>query len=71
LPLVWGIAHLFPTKSVVEGFGEISDDNKKIVTMEWLTAHPSGALKNEAGKQNESDHCCNEQAKPNFKAEFR
>jgi len=34
--LLWGIAHLFPTKSVVEGFGEISLDNKRIITMEWI-----------------------------------
>ena len=33
---LWGIAHLFPTKSVVSGFGEISVDNKRIVTMEWI-----------------------------------
>lgn len=33
---VWGIAHLFPTKSVVENFGEISDDNRHIITMEWI-----------------------------------
>lgn len=32
----WGIAHLFPTKSVVSGFGEISADNKRIITMEWI-----------------------------------
>jgi hypothetical protein len=32
----WGIAHLFPTKSVVRGFGEISLDNKRIITMEWI-----------------------------------
>ena len=32
----WGIAHLFPTKSVVSGFGEISVDNKQIITMEWI-----------------------------------
>jgi hypothetical protein len=32
----WGIAHLFPTKSVVSGFGEISVDNKRIITMEWM-----------------------------------
>ena len=35
-PLVWGIAHLFPTKSVVEGFGDISLDNKRIMMMEWI-----------------------------------
>jgi hypothetical protein len=32
----WGIAHLFPTRSVVSGFGEISADNKRIITMEWI-----------------------------------
>jgi len=32
----WGISHLFPTKSVVKGFGEISADNKHIITMEWI-----------------------------------
>jgi hypothetical protein len=36
LTLLWGIAHLFPTKSVVRGFGEISVDNRRIITMEWL-----------------------------------
>lgn len=34
--VLWGIAHLFPTKSVVSGFGEISVDNKRIITMEWI-----------------------------------
>jgi len=34
--LVWGIAHLYPTKSIVKGFGEISADNKHIITMEWI-----------------------------------
>ena len=34
--IFWGIAHLAPTKSVVEGFGEISADNRRIITMEWL-----------------------------------
>jgi hypothetical protein len=32
----WGIAHLFPTKAVVGGFGEISRDNRHIITMEWI-----------------------------------
>jgi hypothetical protein len=36
LPLFWGIAHLFPTNSVVKGFGDISLDNKRIITMEWI-----------------------------------
>lgn len=37
LTVIWGVAHLFPTKSVVQGFGEISIDNKRIITMEWIT----------------------------------
>ena len=32
----WGVAHLFPTRSVVKGFGEISTDNKRVITMEWI-----------------------------------
>ena len=32
----WGIAHLFPTRSVVSGFGDISVNNKRIITMEWI-----------------------------------
>ena len=34
--ILWGIGHLIPTRSIVSGFGEISEDNKKILTMEWL-----------------------------------
>lgn len=34
--LLWGAAHLFPVKSVVQGFGDISQDNKNIITMEWI-----------------------------------
>ena len=33
---VWSIAHIVPTKSVVNGFGQISQDNKRIITMEWI-----------------------------------
>ena len=36
ITIIWGIAHLFPTKSVVKGFGDISADNKNIITMEWI-----------------------------------
>ena len=32
----WGAAHLFPTRSVVRGFGDISPDNKRVITMEWI-----------------------------------
>lgn len=33
---LWGIAHIVPAKAVVNGFGQISQDNKRIITMEWL-----------------------------------
>lgn len=33
----WGLAHLFPTRTVVNAFGEISADNRRIITMEWIT----------------------------------
>jgi len=33
---LWGIAHIAPTKPVVEGFGPISEENKRIITMEWV-----------------------------------
>ena len=36
LAALWGIAHLFPTKNVVADFGDISEDNKNIITMEWI-----------------------------------
>ena len=32
----WGVTHLFPTRSVVKGFGDISQDNRHIITMEWI-----------------------------------
>ncbi len=35
--IVWGISHLIPTRAVVRGFGDVSDDNKRIVAMEWIT----------------------------------
>ena len=36
LTTLWSVAHLFPTSSVVKGFGAISADNKNIITMEWI-----------------------------------
>lgn len=36
ITILWGIGHLFPTKSIVRGFGEIGEDNRKIITMEWI-----------------------------------
>jgi hypothetical protein len=34
---LWGIGHLIPTRSVVAGFGALSEDNKRIITMEWIS----------------------------------
>ena len=31
-----GIAHLFATNGVVSGFGAITPDNRRIITMEWI-----------------------------------
>jgi len=36
LTFIWSVAHLFPTKSVVREFGDITTDNKHIITMEWI-----------------------------------
>lgn len=36
ISVVWGVAHLVPTKSVIAGFGAISLDNRRIITMEWV-----------------------------------
>lgn len=36
LTAIWGISHLIPTKNVVAGLGDISDDNRRIITMEWI-----------------------------------
>ena len=33
---LWGIAHLFATRGAVAGFGDISTDNRRVITMEWL-----------------------------------
>jgi hypothetical protein len=37
ITILWGVAHLFPTKNVAGGFGEISADNRRILVMEWMT----------------------------------
>ena len=33
---IWGSAHLFATRGVVAGFGELTADNRRIITMEWI-----------------------------------
>ena len=34
--MLWGIAHLIPTGAIVKGFGDISRDNRLIITMDWI-----------------------------------
>lgn len=36
IPLFMGIVHFFPTKSVINGLGNISTDNRLIIAMEWI-----------------------------------
>ncbi len=34
---LWGIGHIAPTRPVVAGFGPISEENRRIITMEWVS----------------------------------
>ncbi|MFC1543026.1 hypothetical protein ACFL4K_00640 [Candidatus Neomarinimicrobiota bacterium] len=34
--LIWGIAHIAATRNVVSDFGDLSADNLRIITMEWI-----------------------------------
>lgn len=34
--IVWGVAHVMPTRRVADGFGDISVDNRRILVMEWI-----------------------------------
>jgi hypothetical protein len=34
--ILWGIAHIIPTRAIVNGFGQISEDNRKVLTMELV-----------------------------------
>lgn len=36
LTVAWGVSHIFPTRNVVKGFGGISLDNQRVITMEWI-----------------------------------
>jgi hypothetical protein len=36
LTCAWGVAHLVATRGVVAGFGELTADNRRIITMEWI-----------------------------------
>jgi hypothetical protein len=33
---LWGVAHVIPTRSVVAGFGELTGDNRLVITQEWI-----------------------------------
>ena len=33
---LWGVAHIVPTKGVVAGFEPLSDDNRRVLIMEWV-----------------------------------
>ena len=33
---LWGLSHIIPTNQVVAGFGDIGEDNRRIITMEWV-----------------------------------
>jgi hypothetical protein len=33
---LWGVAHLFATRGVIAGFGDLTTDNRRIITMEWI-----------------------------------
>ncbi len=34
--IIWGVAHVVPTRAVVRSFGPISADSTRIITMEWV-----------------------------------
>ncbi len=36
LIILWGVAHIIPTKPIVNGFGAISEDGRRIITMELI-----------------------------------
>ncbi len=33
---LWGAAHLFATRGVIAGFGDLTTNNKRIITIEWI-----------------------------------
>ncbi len=34
--ILWGAAHIAPTRSVVAGFEPLTEDNRRVLTMEWV-----------------------------------
>jgi hypothetical protein len=33
---LWGVAHVVPTARVVQGFADTSEDNRRVITQEWI-----------------------------------
>jgi len=33
---LWGVAHIVPVKGVVAGFEPLSEDNRRVLIMEWV-----------------------------------
>ena len=33
---LWGVGHIIPTRSIVESFGDISTESRRILTMDWV-----------------------------------
>ena len=36
LLILWGIAHMFPLRSILRGFGGVSPDSRRIVIATWI-----------------------------------
>jgi hypothetical protein len=34
--LLWGLIHIVPVRSILRGFGKLTPDNARIVTMTWV-----------------------------------
>ncbi|MGO8870161.1 MAG: hypothetical protein ACLQPH_01940 [Acidimicrobiales bacterium] len=33
---LWGVAHVVPTARVVQGFADSTEDNRRVITQEWI-----------------------------------
>jgi len=36
ISILWGVAHIIATKPIIKGFGKLSEDNRRIIQMEWV-----------------------------------
>jgi hypothetical protein len=36
ISISWGVAHIIATRRVVKGFGRLTEDNKRLIQMEWV-----------------------------------